>query len=279
MPFTGAHPAAVLPLRYLGPRLFNWSALVIGTFTPDFEYFVRLRPVAVHGKTIAGSFYFCLPAGLLAYYAFHGLLREPALRLLPRSHSKPLSASSREDPLWSIRSVPVLCLSVLLGAWSHQVWDSFTHAGRWGTTSLSFLNEAAFESGGFHLQWFKILQYFSTVVGLAALAFVYAQWHRQSSERGSSSPAGVQHWSMPKQAAALGIPLLGATIFAAYAARSFEGMEFWYEFVGRFAVSFISFTLVVLFIAGVAIKLRSGPASTPPEQSGGAGVESGVAIE
>src|SRR2546421_8312948 len=44
MPFTGSHPAAVLPfLRWLPP-----GALVVGSMAPDFPYFV---PVGVTGAT------------------------------------------------------------------------------------------------------------------------------------------------------------------------------------------------------------------------------------
>jgi hypothetical protein len=46
MPFTFAHPAAVLPLRRFCPDRLVWSALVIGTVSPDLEYFVRLAPSA-----------------------------------------------------------------------------------------------------------------------------------------------------------------------------------------------------------------------------------------
>src|SRR5581483_12465816 len=44
VPFTLAHPAAVLPLRRRG---LVFSALVVGSMAPDFEYFFGLkRPIS-----------------------------------------------------------------------------------------------------------------------------------------------------------------------------------------------------------------------------------------
>ena len=41
MPWTFAHPAAVLPLRrFSGPGLLSFAALVIGSTSPDFLYYI-----------------------------------------------------------------------------------------------------------------------------------------------------------------------------------------------------------------------------------------------
>ncbi|WP_240482010.1 DUF4184 family protein [Flavobacterium psychrophilum] len=39
MPFTFSHPAIILPLRYLPRQWFSLTGLIIGSLTPDFEYF------------------------------------------------------------------------------------------------------------------------------------------------------------------------------------------------------------------------------------------------
>ena len=43
MPFTLSHPAAVLPLRTRAPAL-PFTALVIGSMTPDAEYYLPFEP-------------------------------------------------------------------------------------------------------------------------------------------------------------------------------------------------------------------------------------------
>ena len=44
MPFTPAHAAIVVPLarRFPGPMVL--PALIVGSLSPDFEYFVHMRP-------------------------------------------------------------------------------------------------------------------------------------------------------------------------------------------------------------------------------------------
>jgi hypothetical protein len=42
MPFTASHPAIILPLIYLPGKWISLTGLVIGSMTPDFEYFERM---------------------------------------------------------------------------------------------------------------------------------------------------------------------------------------------------------------------------------------------
>ena len=42
MPFTFAHPAIVLPF-YKKPKFFSMTTLIIGSMSPDFEYFLRVK--------------------------------------------------------------------------------------------------------------------------------------------------------------------------------------------------------------------------------------------
>jgi|HubBroStandDraft_1064217.scaffolds.fasta_scaffold451974_2 hypothetical protein len=58
MPFTLAHAAAALPFRRLH---LVWSGLVIGTFAPDLEYFVRFSPNDGYGHTLVGALVLSLP--------------------------------------------------------------------------------------------------------------------------------------------------------------------------------------------------------------------------
>ena len=48
MPFTPAHPAIVVPLVRWKPRVFVLSALIVGSMSPDFEYFVQPTASADH---------------------------------------------------------------------------------------------------------------------------------------------------------------------------------------------------------------------------------------
>jgi hypothetical protein len=53
MPFTLVHPIVTIPIRKYG---FPLSALIIGSMTPDFNYFIF--PKLSVGHTLLGQFYF-----------------------------------------------------------------------------------------------------------------------------------------------------------------------------------------------------------------------------
>ena len=61
------------------------SAVVVGTFAPDFEYFLRLAPDGRFGHTLLGSFALTLPLALLVLWLFHTLVKVPLVQLLPEA--------------------------------------------------------------------------------------------------------------------------------------------------------------------------------------------------
>ncbi|MBG86149.1 MAG: hypothetical protein CMO80_04530 [Verrucomicrobiales bacterium] len=81
MPFTLAHPLAVIPLART--RLV-FSALVIGSMSPDFEYFLRLRQNSRASHSIAGMLFFCVPASLVLMLLWEMLMKRCAFELCPR---------------------------------------------------------------------------------------------------------------------------------------------------------------------------------------------------
>src|SRR5579872_1927354 len=126
MPFTLAHPAAVLPFRRYCPRYFNFPALIIGSLAPDIGYcFGRLR-VDEFSHRFVGSLGFCLPVGLLMLGMFYGL-RHPIVGMLPASQRKVFLPLCERPP----GSLLAIIISLLIGAWTHLLWDSFTHKNGW----------------------------------------------------------------------------------------------------------------------------------------------------
>lgn len=157
MPYAVAHPLAVIPLaRALGRRGVA-SALAIGSVIPDAWYLVPGIDRAF-SHNASGLLLFCLPAGLLAYLAFHAVAKEPLLQLLPqRLASRVRAFASPGLPPASWTSV---CASLLLGAATHLAWDAFTHRGRL-SRAWPFLTEDVLH----------VLQHGSTLVGGALLAW------------------------------------------------------------------------------------------------------------
>src|SRR6267142_809972 len=85
MPCTFSHPLAVVPLRRLCPERLNFTALIIGSMSPDFGYYIGQFPVANFAHTALGTLAVCLPMGLLALGLFY-LIRRPLCFVLPQPH-------------------------------------------------------------------------------------------------------------------------------------------------------------------------------------------------
>lgn len=148
MPYAFAHPAAVIPLaRPLG-KLAVPSALVIGSVIPDAWY---LLPFLERGDShsLAGILWFCLPAGLFAYAAFHLIFKQPLLALLSQALAGKLAAWTCPD----LPPVPwrAVVISLMVGALTHLAWDTLTHG---------------YEVGGY-----RILQHVSTILGTLFVAW------------------------------------------------------------------------------------------------------------
>lgn len=169
MPFTLAHPAAVLPLGRRLPRATVFSALIVGSMTPDFAYFIPFDVTRGASHGVAALATFCLPAGFAIYLAFHLLLKRPLVALLPARFARLLAAGvERALPP---RSGAAVALSIVLGAATHILWDSFTHSNGQAVARLAFLRATLFHFRGAAVEPCHLLQQASTVAGLAIVGF------------------------------------------------------------------------------------------------------------
>jgi len=146
--------------------------------SPDFAYYIRQILVARYAHTILGTFTVCLPTGLLALGIFY-LLREPLCFVLPQPHRAALMPLASVRPRISLRSILIAAVSVLLGAWSHTLWDSFTHDGAWSVQHFPILRVPLIHVGSTELPASYILQQLSTFGAGAALALMYFLWLRR----------------------------------------------------------------------------------------------------
>lgn len=167
MPFTISHAAAVLPLRKLTKAQLPLAALMIGSMSPDFAYFVPGDPDRVFTHSIAGIFWFCWPVGLAAWLLFVRVLELPTLALLPDGWRARFVASYRE---LTLATLALASAAVIAGAMTHLLWDSFTHRGTWAVAKFPALNEVAFYYHGWGVRWFEALQHASSIIGMSILA-------------------------------------------------------------------------------------------------------------
>jgi hypothetical protein len=190
MPFTFAHPAAILPLRR--SRFLQTVPLIIGSLVPDLPYFFPARigrAAFPDTHTLYGSFLTDLPLGM-TLLVLTLLLREPltvllgarvrwiCLRSIERFNARPLH--------W-----PIALLSILIGSWTHIAWDSFTHQTGWTAMRVAALS-APISLFGWDTATSHLLQYVSSVFGLVILAI----WFRSLVVRVPA--AVVQDQSRPR---------------------------------------------------------------------------------
>ncbi len=163
MPFTISHAAAVLPLQKSRLPL---AALMIGSMSPDFAYFVPGDPDRMFTHSIPGLFWFCWPVSLAAWLLFVRVLEQPTLALLPDSWQARFAPSSRE---FTLTTLALASAAILVGGITHLIWDSFTHRGTAVVQALPGLHSVAFHVNGWRVRWFVVLQHLSSVFGLLVL--------------------------------------------------------------------------------------------------------------
>jgi len=165
MPFTPAHPAIILP--FLRSRYFSATGLVVGSMSPDFEYFFKMSVSSEHSHSIVGLFYFDLPVTLFIALIFHGVVKRNLIYNMPVFFQKRFQDLLNMDFVAYVKAnLPVFLLSALLGAASHIFWDSFTHNGGYFVTTLPFYKGTHVPYGGVKYPLWYALQHISTIIGL-----------------------------------------------------------------------------------------------------------------
>ncbi len=171
MPFTLAHPAAVLPLRHL--RGLRTAPLVIGAMVPDTPYYLpATHHLALYTHGLAGTVLIDLPLGMVLL-ACALILREP-LTALFSARARWLCLKALEPFRHGAREWLLAPVAVLLGVWTHVLWDSFTHGDGWIVRQVPALQQFL-TIGGYRIEVCRVLQYLSSVVGLAILLWWYAR--------------------------------------------------------------------------------------------------------
>lgn len=175
VPFTLAHAAAALPFQRT--RLIP-SALVMGTFAPDFEYFLRFAPLGPFGHTLRGALEFSLPAALVVLWLFHRFVKMPLTLILPDSIQSRLVPYLGRFRFSGVARFALIVVSILVGIATHIAWDSFTHPNTWLYYQWPFLSQTVDIPLLGPVRHCRVLQYISSVVGIGLLLLWAAPWHR-----------------------------------------------------------------------------------------------------
>jgi hypothetical protein len=165
MPFTFSHPALVLPVTWLPKKWYSLSGLIMGSMTPDFEYFIRMKDFSTFSHTIDGMFWFDVPLGLILLFLFHNIVRDIVIGYLPFSLNVRFSAFSGFNWNKYFRSnVLVVLISLLIGIASHVLWDSFTHAHGYFFEAIPAFKDSV-NVFSHHIYGAYFLQLSSSVIG------------------------------------------------------------------------------------------------------------------
>ena len=87
----------------------------------------------------------------------------------------------------------IILLSLLLGAWTHNFWDAFTHEHGWFVDRIPWLQQPVLQIGSTTVCMFLLLQELSTLVGFAIVALTYWLWLRRQQVSSSVAP-GSDRW-------------------------------------------------------------------------------------
>jgi hypothetical protein len=264
MPFTFSHPAAILPIH---SRFKNWipfSALLIGSMVPDAAYYLPIpEHFRTNSHTLLGTLSTSLPAGILLWLIYYWLAPSIVF-LLPSPHREAIPPQLRPR-LVSLPQALGVAVGVLIGAWSHVLWDSFTHVRGWIVRHVPLLQARLFGTG---MPAYKGLQYLSSVFGLCVLFYAYNKWLKASGFR-------LWIWRKPgwRFYLWLGIAII-CLVAAGIEGRAITAIEnLYFEHTGfwalKFFTSFVKDFLIALCALGLAAKMfgRSSARQPRPEMA------------
>lgn len=194
MPFTFAHPAAVVLCTRWRATESLLAAFVIGSMSPDFEYFLRLRMLSYYSHSFKGVFTFCVPVGLVIFLLYRLVVAEPLTGNLPawfRTRLAGPPGMDRRKP--AVLMLAAVSAAIGLGALTHILWDGFTHGhGLFVSGNATLVREIA------GIPIYKFLQHGSTLAGFAVIGYWF--YRRPVQRLSAAPPPAVSYWV----AAALG---------------------------------------------------------------------------
>ncbi len=260
MPWTVSHPTLVLPLRRFTPQPLDFAALVLGSMTPDTGYYINNFPLAIFAHTLPGSFIACLPIGLLFMVVFY-LFCKPVCYALPAPHRQVLLPLCPAFPR-TVKRWVIILLSLLLGAWSHNFWDAFTHEHGWFVERIPWLMQPVVQLSTINVRVYLVLQEVSTVVGFAIVAVSYWTWLRRQPTPQPDHSASEMWRYLFWIGIAVASLLFGYPAAAAYAnAASAHGFLFLRSILFRTAVYAPQVAVPLTLIAAAIIYARRGHSS------------------
>ncbi|WP_226605125.1 DUF4184 family protein [Bacillus cereus] len=241
MPFTFAHPAAVLPFAKKHSKYMSVTALILGSMAPDFEYFLHFRPYGVIGHMWLGFLYLNLPLVFLLACIYHYILKKPFITHLP----KPFAGyyTYVVDKGWRIhtwKDLFIFCYSALFGMLTHVVWDAFTHKTGYFVMKIPLLQRE-----WYGIPVYKYMQHGSTCIGFLLLVYVLWKYRNEMGKALILASEKRKYW--------ISVIVVATIIFIVHA---FLDPYFHIFQIGGIIVSGLTSSFCGLFIVSIAYKAR-----------------------
>jgi hypothetical protein len=256
MPFTLAHPAAVLPLRRGLGRLGIPSALVVGSMVPDLAYFFPLGVTGSQSHSGAGLLWFCLPVGIAALVVFDWLVGPFTVAMLPSA------VSLRLDPRsvgFNAQRLLTAGPAILVGAVTHVAWDSFTHSSGIAVQAFPALRAPVPLFPWYVPQVFTLLQHGSTLAGLALLTLWAVRWYQHTPPRFAQDGYALPRWlrSVVLVMLFLAPAVTAAAVLWPRLSASESSLRVVQQMVGRAVFAAGTAFLIALLLLAAAWRLRT----------------------
>jgi hypothetical protein len=257
MPWTFAHPAAVLPLRRVFPRRLSFCALVVGSMTPDFGFNFGSFAISRKAHTLWGLLTICLPSGL-ALLAIIRVLHRPIGSLLPSPHRQRVLSLAPLDSLFNPSTFFWASIALLSGGLTHVVWDSFTHQSGYSVLRWPLLQNTAFVLGKKGFELYEVLQDLSSILGPAIVILAYRQWVRSHGISRNTQAQADDRWRY-RLLAIIAIAALALSAPIAYSvSMAVHGGTNLMLFAVRLLIYSTTAFFTLLCLASIAVARRAG---------------------
>lgn len=187
VPFTFAHPAAVLPLR----RSLWFPGLAVGSVAPDVAYYLPVPGGPDTAHSVAGLFGIDLLLGILLLLVGF-LVLAPMLALSSDGWRARVVPPDPVARLRTWRACVVAVGSVIVGAATHLAWDAVTRTGGAAVRYWPMLRVSVV---GPH-RLYNVIGYVSSLGGLLLLGVVVVRWYRRAphgnGEHWRALPRGIR---------------------------------------------------------------------------------------
>jgi hypothetical protein len=235
-----------------------FPALLVGSFAPDFEYFLRLAPEGHFAHTLLGAFVLDLPMALLVLWLFYSFVKLPLLKLLPDAVIRRLVDRLHKFHFGGAARFGLIASSVLVGIMTHLAWDSLTHPNTWPYRHWRVFAQPVNLPVVGLIPFYKVLQHGSTIIGLGIFGTWLAARYRGcqfSSQKLGNLASPVRKVAI--SAAVLGVAVAGSITRAFVVVGVPIGHPAERRFVGVLLVAAIALVWWQLLVYGLFLSKMS----------------------